>query len=84
MADTKVFAHAVVAIVSRRKNGHEQIRHRRVGTLLENAKSDLDRGPPFVLMLDKTFNPAGVLTDQSEVAISFYWDSRDSNAAATG
>ena len=56
--------------------GHGQKRFVKVGALLKMENNDASRGPGFVIMMDKHFNPAGVPTiggDGSSIALSLYW-----------
>lgn len=45
---------------------------RQVGALLEPETNDPTKGPGFLVMIDKTFNPAGVQDDKASVTLSVY------------
>lgn len=51
-------------------------RYQKVGALVELAANDRQKGPGFMILLDRTFNPAGAPAadrgDGSSVALSVY------------
>lgn len=49
----------------------------KVGVLLQMDPNDPAKGPGYVIMLDRTFNPAGAPAshDGNSVALSAYWPS---------
>ncbi len=71
MAD--IFADVVVAIPF----GNEgKKRYRKVGVMMQAAHNDEKRGPGFYILLDRDFNPAGVLPvggGGNSISLSTYW-----------
>lgn len=70
------------AVVGVPYGGEGKKRWLKVGAVMKNDKNDNTRGMPFYLLLDKTFNPAGVYDDKSSVMVSFYWPSETKKAVA--
>lgn len=58
----------------------------KVGALLQMTPNDIAKGPGYVVMLDRTFNPAGapVSHDGNSVALSTYWPSEQRGGTPTG
>jgi hypothetical protein len=52
-------------------------RYVKVGAMLQMDHNDETKGPGFVIMLDRYFNPAGIPgrdgMDSSSIALSTYW-----------
>lgn len=57
----------------------------KVGALLQMDPNDPAKGPGFVVMLDRTFNPAGAPAshDGNSVALSAYWTQEKGAALPT-
>lgn len=64
----KLYADVVAVVTS--KTGYKK--YVKVGVMLQMDNNDDKKGPGFMVMLDRYFNPAGVGTDDS-VALSTYW-----------
>lgn len=58
----------------------------KVGVILKFENSDQSRGPGFVVMLDKTFNPAGVpaMNNEASVMLSTFWPKEQEAKPPTG
>ena len=73
MAATKI-ADLVCTIPFDQGNGQRYVT---VGAMLKLENNDPSKGPGFIIMLDKTFNPAGLQDGRGSVVLSCYHPSEN-------
>ena len=79
---SKIYADVVVGIPL--PGGKK--RWQKVGVMLQMESNDQARGPGFTILMDRTFNPAGVpsMNNEPSVMISTYWPKEQEAKLPTG